>query len=115
MRKKVIKNISKNVPKNYNLTLRACARERRETLSGKPSRRVKKKKTGNRLNKNVKRKETKCVFECALQTGIERINVKKQTKKNYLSTNTAKLTSVDHLHKEEVIASISSENSFNPK
>lgn len=80
MRKKVIKNISKNVPKNYNLTLRACARERRETLSGKPSRRVKK-KTGNRLNKNVKRKETKCVFECALQTGIERINVKKQTKK----------------------------------
>lgn len=74
------------------------------------------KKTGNRLNKNVKRKQTKCVFECALQTGIERIKHKKKNKqKNYLSTNTAKLTSVDHLNKEEVSASISSENSFNPK
>lgn len=73
------------------------------------------KKTGNRLNKNVKRKQTKCVFECALQTGIERIKHKKNKQKNYLSTNTAKLTSVDHLNKEEVSASISSENSFNPK
>lgn len=74
------------------------------------------KKTGNRLNKNVKRKQTKCVFECALQTGIERIkHKKKQTKKNYLSTNTAKLTSVDRLNNKEVSASISSENSFNPK
>lgn len=53
-KKKVIKNISKNVPKNYNLTLRACARERRETLSGKPSRRVKKK---NRKQVKQKRKE----------------------------------------------------------
>lgn len=40
---------------------------------------------------------------------------KKANKKNYLSTNTAKLTSVDRLNKEEVSASISSENSFNPK
>lgn len=85
--KKSNKNISKNVPKNYNLTLRACARERRETLSGKPSRRVKK-KTGNRLNKNVKRKQTKCVFECALQTGIERIKHKKKTNKKTIYQQT---------------------------
>lgn len=65
-RKKVEKKSNKkyfeNVPKNYTTTL--YARERRETLSGKPSRRVKKKKTENRF-KNVMKQ--KCVFECALQ------------------------------------------------